>query len=98
MRYLGREVRSFDDKIWDQHCRKIVFRGNMAKFNQNSDLKEKLLSTEDKMLAEANPHDLRWGIGLDQADPRAQDSLQWPGKNWLGKILMKLRDNFKIEK
>ena len=82
MRYLGRVVQGFDDNIWDQHCRKIVFRGNMTEFNQNPDLKEKLFSSENKMLAEANSHDMRWGIGLDQGDPKAQNLLQWPGKNF----------------
>lgn len=28
---LGRNVRNFDDKVWNQHCKGIVKKGNLAK-------------------------------------------------------------------
>ena len=44
---LGRQVKGFDQQIWDQHCKQIVYEGNYAKFTQNPDLKkEELLKTK----------------------------------------------------
>ena len=50
---LGRKVRDFDQATWEQHRFEIVRRGNYAKFKQNKDMKEFLLSTaeySDKLL------------------------------------------------
>ncbi len=51
-----------------------------AKFTQHPDLKELLLSTGDAMLEENAPKDEEWGIGSNGR-----------GKNKLGKILMRVR-------
>ena len=44
------------------------------------------------MLAEASPHDMKWGIGLSADDPRARRRHSWPGRNLLGEVLMEVRD------
>ena len=54
-----------------------------AKFTQHSDLKAKLLETENKMLLENSKTDAFWGIGKRQN-----------GKNMLGRLLMELRTEF----
>ena len=41
-----------------------VLRGTYAKFSQNRPMRTALLSTGDRLLAEASPHDDVWGIGL----------------------------------
>jgi ribA/ribD-fused uncharacterized protein len=92
---LGRKVRSFDADRWTEACMEIVYRGNVAKFSQNADLRELLLATGDRTLAEASPNDLIWGIGLAATDPRAADRSQWRGKNWLGEVLMRVRDDLR---
>ena len=43
---FGRKVQNFDQAEWEQHRFEIVRRGNHAKFDQNDDLKEFLLSTD----------------------------------------------------
>jgi ribA/ribD-fused uncharacterized protein len=88
---LGRQVKPFDEERWNSACREIVYRGNLAKFTQNEDLKALLLATLDKTIAEASPTDTIWGIGLDAADRRATDPSAWRGKNWLGEALMRVR-------
>lgn len=90
---LGRQVANFDAAIWADVAREIVYRGNYAKFTQNDDLKKKLLSTIETTLVEASPKDCIWGIGLAADDPRAKDRSKWRGTNWLGEVLMKVRES-----
>lgn len=89
---MGSRVSGFDDEVWTAHREMIVYTANREKFAQNSGLAKKLLRTGDAILAEANPRDLNWGIGLAEDDPRAQDPANWRGLNLLGKILMQVRN------
>ena len=95
---LGRQVRGFDAGVWDAVCRGIVYRANLAKFEQNGELYDLLLATGDRTIVEASPEDAIWGIGLAQDDPRAQDPSQWRGTNWLGVALMQVRDELRRRK
>lgn len=88
---LGREVKNFDSKIWDQHKFNIVKEGNVLKFSQNQELKEKLLETGDTFMVEASPYDRIWGIGLEAKDAKNISEEQWPGENLLGKALDEVR-------
>jgi ribA/ribD-fused uncharacterized protein len=89
---LGRKVKNFDHAIWSTHCRDIVTRGNIAKFQQNEPMREYLLTTSGKVLVEASPYDRIWGIGLRQNDDRSQQPQKWLGHNLLGFALMDVRD------
>ena len=89
---LGRGVKNYDGKIWEQHRFDIVVNGNIAKFSQNHSLQEFLLSTEDKILVEASPVDHIWGIGFAEQDAQANDPTQWQGLNLLGFALMQVRE------
>jgi ribA/ribD-fused uncharacterized protein len=92
---LGRIVSGFDEEIWCRHRYQIVLAGTRSKFDQNSDLAAFLLSTGDKVIAEASPVDKIWGIGLTQKDERAHNPLEWQGDNLLGFALMETRDALK---
>ena len=98
MKQFGRKVRNFDDEVWKVKSREVVEEGNYAKFTQNEELKEFLLSTGNDLIAEASPFDKRWGIGLGKKDKRALDPKQWKGKNWLGVALMNVRAKIREEK
>jgi hypothetical protein len=65
------------------------------KFASDRDLRAVLLSTGDKILAEAAPNDCIWGIGLSVKDGRVQDPSQWQGQNVLGTALMQAREHFR---
>ena len=91
---LGKQVTPFDAKAWNAVKYDIVKAGNRAKFEQNPDLKSKLLSTGDAILAEASPKDKIWGIGLDAKTAMKTDMTEWPGQGLLGRALMELRAEF----
>jgi len=93
---MGREIKNFDPTIWDNHKIGIVWYGNFLKFSQHQDLKERLLNTENKILAEASPYDLIWGIGFRANDEKALDQKNWKGQNLLGKTLMSVRGVLRI--
>lgn len=46
---LGRKVRGFDARVWEEHGYHAVVAGNMAKFRQNPHFLEELLSTDSKV-------------------------------------------------
>ncbi|KAI0181674.1 hypothetical protein GGR52DRAFT_525692 [Hypoxylon sp. FL1284] len=88
---LGRLVKGFDPASWEEVKSAVVIAGNMAKFGQNDRLKNLLLDTGDRLLAEASSHDRVWGIGYTAKTALAgQNQLNW-GENRLGKALMEVR-------
>ncbi|MBK1894782.1 NADAR family protein [Chryseobacterium paridis] len=92
---LGRKIKNFDHQIWDERKYEIVKRGNLLKFSQNADLREFLLSTDQKVIVEASPYDTIWGIGMLESDPKAKNPNQWRGENLLGFALMEVRDELR---
>lgn len=89
---LGREVENFEPQKWDQHKYGIVWYANYLKFTQHDDLADRLLNTGNRILAEASPYDLVWGIGFEAEDPLALEMANWKGQNLLGKVLMSIRE------
>ncbi|MEZ5039963.1 MAG: NADAR family protein [Saprospiraceae bacterium] len=94
---LGREINGFIPEMWDRHKVGIVWYGNYLKFSQHEDLKNRLLATGNRTMAEASPYDLIWGIGLRSSDDLALDERNWKGQNLLGKVLMSVRGALKFE-
>ena len=92
MKAFGRAVRNFDKDIWDKECYGIVKRASLAKFLQNPQLAEYLISTKNCILVEASPRDRIWGIGMGQSNPDAENPVKWRGRNLLGFALTEARD------
>jgi ribA/ribD-fused uncharacterized protein len=86
---LGRQVRNFDDKLWDQHKYEVMKEGLRLKFSQDEDLRRKLLDTIPARLFEASPKDRVWGIGYGEDELPADESMY--GQNLLGKALQDVR-------
>lgn len=89
---LGRKVRNFDHKLWDENKSRIVEEGNWWKFTNSKEkaqLTEMLLATGDRELVEASPFDGIWGIGFGANAADANRS-EW-GENLLGKAIMNVR-------
>ncbi|MBB5891157.1 NADAR domain-containing protein [Kutzneria kofuensis] len=89
---LGREVRGYDNEVWDANRFDVVVAGNLAKFGQHALLCRYLLGTSDRVLVEASPLDRIWGIGLTADDDRAASPSTWLGANLLGFVLMAVRE------
>ncbi|MGC5015436.1 NADAR family protein [Streptosporangium sp. DT93] len=88
---LGRKVRGFDERVWEEARFDLVVRANLAKFGGHPDLREFLLGTGERVLVEASPVDRVWGIGLAADDERAGRPELWRGPNLLGFALMEVR-------
>lgn len=71
---------------WEDGMKLAVMRRALrAKFEQNEDALDILMSTGDAELVEDAPKDFYWGSGNGS------------GMNWLGKLLMELRSQFRDE-
>jgi len=88
---LGRKVKPFDPVLWSSKAQDIVAKGSYHKFTQNADMLEKLLATQGTTLVEASPRDRLYGIGMGAKNPLALDRKTWKGRNLLGEILTKVR-------
>lgn len=88
---LGREVTPFDAGRWNAVSFDLVVQGNVAKFSQHEDLKAFLLGTGERVLVEAAPRDVVWGIGLGAENVNARHPAKWRGRNLLGFALMQAR-------
>ena len=73
----------------------VLLPGIVAKFKSHPSLKNLLLQTGDKIIAEASPVDKIWGIGLAPDDTKAQDQANWDGLNILGELTMEARKQLK---
>lgn len=90
---LGRQVRGFQQEVWDEIKFDLICEINNCKFLCNQDLGNKLVDTGKRKLVEAAPWDKVWGIGMGVDDPNILDESKWKGQNLLGKALMIVRQN-----
>ncbi len=67
--------------------------GLLAKIHQNPKVKEALQKTGQKLIAEASPIDLFWGMGCGLRSTDLSKKNSWKGQNQMGKLWMKLRDD-----
>lgn len=75
---------------WDEIKFGIMYELVKQKFEKSPELTMKLIRTGDVLLVEGNTeHDNIWG------DCKCDDCSHIPGENWLGKILMSLRAQFR---
>jgi ribA/ribD-fused uncharacterized protein len=89
---IGREIKNFNNEIWENERFDIVKNGNIHKFNQNRDLGNFLLNTNDRILVEASPVDTIWGVGLAADSDSIKNIYLWRGTNLLGFALMEARN------
>jgi ribA/ribD-fused uncharacterized protein len=87
---LGRSIKRFDPVEWSEHARDFMFRACWAKFTQTM-ASHDLVATGSRILVEGSPLDEIWGVKLRWDDPLILDSANWRGTNWLGEVLMVVR-------
>jgi ribA/ribD-fused uncharacterized protein len=89
---LGRLVKNYDQKVWDQHKYHVVLTGNQFKFEQNENVREFLMQfNKNTLFVECNKYDKVWACGLAIDDPRALDVYAWQGENLLGEVIREVR-------
>ena len=93
LRKYWRLVTGYDDNYWNGIRQIVAYQGLLEKFRQNTELKDKLLSTGSSTLAECAVKDRIWGIGLSMKNPDRFEKAKWKGQNLLGYTLMKVRDS-----
>ena len=81
-------VKMRDD--WDEIKETFMFKALKAKFDQNPDLKKKLMASKDQFIVEHTNRDGYWGDKYTNPDKIGN------GKNRLGQLLMNLRYMYKI--
>lgn len=81
---LGRNRKVKIRSNWDKIKDNVMYEALKAKFTQHKELRELLLSTNDKILIEHTENDAYWGDGGNGK-----------GKNRLGKLLMRIRTELK---
>ena len=94
---LGRQVRDFDAEKWNEVCFEKMYEAVYAKFSQNSNLKELILSDkfEGKGFVEGSRFDAIWGVKMDWRNPDIDNEENWQGQNLLGKVLNKVREDLR---
>ena len=93
---LGRNVSFFVDDVWAKLRPIVVTINNVAKFSQNDDYFEWIMSTGEKTFVEGSDKDTIFGVGLDWADPRIENEGNWRGSNILGHCLHDTRLIFQL--
>lgn len=91
----GRLVPNYKEDTWQKVRFDIMLEGIRLKFNQNEEIKKKLLMTKDKTLYEASKYDKIWGIGFYADVCNVIDKTKF-GKNLLGIALMKIRNELNL--
>ena len=94
---IGRKASGYIGSVWSGIRQMVLLRGLMAKFNQNEDLKEELLATDDAWLVECAGSDKIWACGIRLNDDKRFDTGNWTGENILGFALMEVRRMLKTK-
>ncbi len=89
-------IEEFDEKTWQKQSEKILRKVLTLKFEQNKDMLKVLLGTGEKTLAQLGDGNF-WGIGMRLHQKGVTDETKWPGKNIMGKCLMKVREKLSEE-
>ena len=88
----GKKIKGITDSEWEPEALKIMKEGVFQKFAQSTFLKNKLLSTNGRLLAEASTN-VYWGVGQHIRDLELGDKNKQNGENKMGDILMEVRES-----
>jgi ribA/ribD-fused uncharacterized protein len=92
---LGKKLTVNNDQ-WNENVSEAIMETAVtAKFTQNPELLKNLINTGTKLIIDCNAHDIFWGNGLSINDKDASNKSKWKGKNIMGTILCRVRENLK---
>jgi N-glycosidase YbiA len=81
---IGRDSKYQPHPDWDLRKCELMYRAVWQKFSTHLDIRQILLNTLDAEIVEDSPVDYFWGCGSDRT-----------GQNQLGRILTRVRDDFR---
>ena len=90
---LGSKINHFNKQIWKKKRLNVTDTVLHAKFTQNPRLRQMLWDTGNKLIIEANPTTNFWSCGLTLCDHKVWEPKSWKGKNALGELMMKVRND-----
>ena len=90
-KYLGQRVRGLDEVAWEKNRLGYMKDILISKYTQHPDLKDALVGTGNRRLAEANSRDAFYGIGIAVTHQDVLNTEVWQGQNHLGRLLMEVR-------
>lgn len=91
---ISKDFSQAQKKEWSARGVVVMQEGLMAKFGQNTDLKDFLLSTGKDIIAEAST-DPYWSCGRRLEDDRVFKTDKWSGQNMMGKLLQEVRESLR---
>ena len=91
----SRNIRNYSESKWEQVAGNLCHPGIRAKFEQNPQVLNTLITkTGDKRIVEC-ASDRLWGTSLPLNDPDCLDRSKWISQGILGQILEDIRNEFK---
>ena len=95
---LGHKIQNYRQDKWKSEVEDILFKGLLAKFEQNSEAANFLLATGDSPIIEANPKDSVFSVGLGLSQQDIWKGEMWNGSNIQGKTLEKVHAILRTKK
>lgn len=98
--YIGNRIENYNPEMWSFCSGDIVYHANMLKFTQSVALTKYMLSLPpDSVLVYTHPWDDAWGVTLNSSDYYyIRDPENWPGENCMGFIIMRVRDDLRMQR
>ena len=90
---IARDIKDYNRQHWNEKAELLCYEGIKQKFEQNIQLKEILLATDNKTLVEASYDDV-WGTGIPLSNEDCLTPAKWKTQGILGRILVHIRDSY----
>ena len=91
---IGGNLKNVQNSAWGRIKDDVMMNLLKSKFVSNSEPARALLDTGNKILGEAGL-DNTYGTGIPITRKNTLDQSAWTGRNCLGKMLMKIRDDLR---
>jgi ribA/ribD-fused uncharacterized protein len=88
---LGKKIKGYNNNRWMDKVEGVMYKCNMAKYEQNEAARRVLFLTGSNTLGEASRSNI-WGIGLSINHMDVTNMQRWEGRNIFGKCLQRVRD------
>ena len=92
---VAQQIKNFSMYQWEPEAYKAMKHAVRERFSQSDKCRKFLLGTENRMIVFGSVYEQHWGTGIAFTDADNLDPSKWKGHNYMGTILMELRDEFR---